>query len=150
MNTTKFYLNDFDAFDLLFSNILQGKGYQPLTTQKLGYPADVYSDETMLYIDIPIADGNVEDIKVSTVENELKVKYHRSNKESKESFTYYYNGITKRDFELGWKIPLRFDLNKLESSYKNGMLKLTVPRSEASFPKEIKVIDLNNEQKQLN
>lgn len=149
MNNKTLYLNDFDTFDLLFSNFLQGKGYQPLAPQKLGYPADVYSDETTLYIDIPIADGNVEDIKVSTVENELKVKYHRGNKESKE-VVYYYNGITKRDFELGWKIPLRFDLSKLESSFKNGMLKLVVPRSEASFPKEIKVIDLNNDQKQLN
>jgi HSP20 family molecular chaperone IbpA len=147
MNTPQFYLNDFEAFDLRFSNFLQGKGYQPLLNQKINYPTDVYTDETALYIDIPIADGNVDDIKVTTVENELKVKYHRSNKESTENIVYHYRGITKRDFEVGWKIPIKFDLSQLSSSFKNGMLKLIIPRSAASFPKEIAIVDLN---KQLN
>lgn len=148
-NKTQIYLNDFDMFDLLFSNFLRGTNYRPLSEQKPDYPFDAYTTPTALHIDIPILDGILEDITVSTENNEIRVTYHRSNKLD-ENVNYIRRSIKRSDFSDGWRISPIYDLSRLECTYKNGLLKLTVPRSEASFPKEIKVIDLNNDQKQLN
>lgn len=149
MNNKTLYLNDFDTFDLLFSNFLRGANYRPLSEQKPDYPFDVYSTDTAFHIDVPILDGLLDDIKITTENNEVKVVYHRSNKLD-ENINYIRRSIKRSDFRGGWRIPPIYDLTKLECTFKNGMLKLVVPRSEASFPKEIKVIDLNNDQKQLN
>lgn len=135
------FANDYDAFDLFFNNFLGKTGYHAVTSnQKLGYPADVYTANDELHIEIPIVEGKVEDIKITTMDNELRVTYQRTEvPPPPPDKTYFYNGITKRDFDLAWKIPPKYNISELDSTFVNGLLAITIPRSSQSYPKQIEI-----------
>jgi HSP20 family protein len=60
-------------------------------------------------------------------EEDDKVKYHRRERESGK-FSRLIN------------LPKKVDVDKVEASMLNGILKITIPKSEASKPRQIKVL----------
>ena len=60
-------------------------------------------------------------------------------KESDGFHHTYHSGIRRSSFDLGWKISRRFNLSDIKAEMKNGLLTLSVPYSEESKPKSIKI-----------
>ena len=91
-------------------------------------------------IELQVEDGNC-----------LKVSYTKPNIESNNSDIdageYIHKGIAKRSFNLGWKISPKFDLTKIDAKMENGLLTISVPITEESRPKSIKIkqVIVNNE-----
>jgi HSP20 family molecular chaperone IbpA len=50
-----------------------------------------------------------------------------------------YNGLSKKSFDLGYKIAPKFDLSVTEAEMANGLLEITVPLAEDAKPKSIKI-----------
>lgn len=142
MSVNQLISSTIDPFEILFRNALRaGYGYQPIG-RKPDYPYDVYFNDEFLSIDIPILGGNVDDIKVTHTDDELRVSYHRSDKPDGD-VTYLTNSIVRRDFELVWKIPAKFDLENLHANYRGGLFSVQIPWAKKSLPREVKVLDLN-------
>lgn len=128
----------FDDLDLFFQNLLSPRsGWQPLTV-KPDYPTDIYSDSDGLTIEVPIVDGNINDIEVVRSGDEIKVLYHRPDVDTSNR-KYQQRGIAKRDFEFLWRIGNKYDVSLMTTSYDNGLLKLTVPWAKSALPERVEI-----------
>ena len=107
--------------DLLFRNFFDtNSGFQSYVEQKPNYPVDVYIKDNELCFDIACVGLDKKDIDIQTEGNTLKVSYKKPNVESnpsdEEAPDYIHKGITRKSFDLGWKISAKFNSSYSYSS----------------------------------
>lgn len=126
-------------FDILVRNFFQEAGnYSPLAETKVPHPVDIYTNETHLVFDIACTGISKEDLEIQTQANILRVNYDKS-KATAEAVEYIHKGIAKRSFNLGWKIDSKFDLNKADAQFENGLLRIAIPFTKGSELKTLKI-----------
>ena len=134
----------FPTTDLLFRNFFDTNSiFQSYVEQKPNYPVDVYTRENELCFDIACVGLEKKDINITTEGNILKVIYEKPSIESNDSNIdageYIHKGITRKSFNMGWKIAAIYNLNKIDAVMKNGLLSITIPVAEEAKPKTIKI-----------
>ena len=131
--------------DLLFKNFFdQASAFQSNLETKINHPVDIILKEEAMVFEIAAVGLKKEDIDLKVEDgNCLKVSYTKPKIESNESDVdageYIHKGIAKRSFDLGWKISPKFDLTKIDAKMENGLLTISVPITEESRPKTIKI-----------
>jgi len=50
-----------------------------------------------------------------------------------------HNGLSKKSFDLRYKIAPKFDLNNIDAALTNGLLEIFIPLAEEAKPKTIKI-----------
>ena len=123
-------------FDILAKNFFNASEYAPLTDLKLPHPVDIYQTDDHLVFEIACTGLDKNDLEIQVRDNTLRVLYDKQGSDDKE---YLYKGITKRSFNLGWKIDSKFDLDKAEATFKSGLLTVEVPFKEESKSKVLKI-----------
>ena len=127
-----------NPFDILVRNFLQSQGhFRPLQESKVPHPVDIYESDNGIGIDIACTGIGKEDIEIQIQGNILRVDYDKPKNEDTTNFIH--KGIAKRAFNLGWKIDSKFNLNKAEANFENGLLKITIPYSKGSELKTLKI-----------
>jgi HSP20 family molecular chaperone IbpA len=73
----------------------------------------------------------------------LKVTYKKPSVESNpsdvEAPQYLHRGIARRSFDMGWKVSPDYNLSDLDATLENGLLQITVPKSESAKAKFIEI-----------
>lgn len=99
---------------------------------------DVIENDKEFEVQLMLAGFNKDDVKVSVEKNALTIKGER-----KQDTTLKYN--TQRSFfgtfEKGYELPEYVDKSNINASFENGVLKITIPKSE-SKDSESKVIEI--------
>lgn len=97
----------------------------------------VTDDDVIVHMAIPGANPNDINISVTgetvTISGEVKNEQH--NKKGQPFFEEIWRGRFQRSFQL----PIQVDANKADASFTNGVLTLTLPKSEATKPRKIQV-----------
>ena len=130
--------------DLLFRNFFDTNSmFQSYVEQKPNYPVDVYTLENELCFDIACVGLDKKDINIQTEGNTLKVSYKKPNVESNpsdiEAQDYIHKGITRKSFDMGWKISAKYNLNGIIAGMKNGLLTIRIPIAQESLPKMVTI-----------
>jgi len=125
-------LNDFfNDSDFLFSNSFKDP-FHFIKDETIKYPAiDMAFDDSKLYITIAVCGIKKDDLSLELKENVLYVNYEpkKDNTESGK-LTYLRHKISKKKFNLMFKIHQKCDLNNIESKVENGELLITIPYKE--------------------
>ena len=128
-----------NPFDILVRNFLQKThNYQTLAESKLPHPVDIFEEEKGLALDIACTGIPKDDIEILIEGNIIRINYNRPIPESGE-IEYIHKGIAKRSFNLGWKIDSRFDLQKADAEFINGLLHVTIPYAKGKETKTLKI-----------
>ncbi|HLJ66168.1 MAG TPA: Hsp20/alpha crystallin family protein [Chloroflexota bacterium] len=105
-----------------------------------GFPtADMHvnDDEVIVHMAIPGANPNDINISVTgetvTISGEVKSEHHSQKGQP------YFEEIWRGRFQRSFQLPTQVDANKADASYNNGVLTLTLPKSEATKPRKIQV-----------
>ena len=93
-------------------------------------------DEMILRLEVPGMDKK--DIKIDFSHGTLTVSGEKK-QERQESETYHCTERCYGAFSRSMSIPFVVDTDKVDASFKDGVLKITLPRSEAVKPKKIEV-----------
>ena len=109
------------------------------TRQVVTHPIDVYETTSGLTFEVACTGLDRDDVEVKIEGDTLKVSHEAEVKESDGLHHTYHSGIRRSSFNLGWKISRRFNLTDIKAEMKNGLLTLSVPYSEESKPKSIKI-----------
>ena len=130
--------------DLLFRNFFDTNSmFQSYVEQKPNYPVDVYTLGNELCFDIACVGLDKQDINIQTEGNTLKVSYKKpsveSNPSDDEAPDYIHKGITRKSFDMGWKISAKYNLNSISALMKNGLLTITIPVAKESLPKTVTI-----------
>ena len=128
-----------NPFDILVRNFLQKThNYQTLAESKLPHPVDIFEVEKGLALDIACTGIPKDDIEILIEGNIIKINYNRPIPDNGE-IEYIHKGIAKRSFNLGWKIDSRFDLQKADAEFINGLLHVTIPFAKGKETKTLKI-----------
>jgi HSP20 family protein len=80
-----------------------------------------------------------EDIHVSLEGDTLTISGERKQEEEKQEGESYRSELYFGRFQRSVTLPARVDANKIQATYKNGVLTVAVPKSEEAKPKQIQV-----------
>ena len=109
---------------------------------KPDYPVDVFISDEKLCFDIACVGVDKEQVHVSIEGNTLKVVYNKQLAESDEeeiNKNYIHRGVARRSFDMGWKVSPDYNLTKLDATMKDGLLQITVPKTEEAKSKLITI-----------
>lgn len=122
---------DFDAF---FSPVLAESDLQRFTPAcEVTEAKDRYS----ISLDLP---GIAKDeIKVEVEDGVLKVSGHRKSESEEEKDGVIRSERSYGEFIRSFSLPDSIDAQKINATHKDGVLKISVPKSEKSLPKQIDV-----------
>ena len=121
--------------DLLFSNVIHGNDnyfFQPMKECEVNYPVfdqRYTEDEQQIIIAVPGA--SKKDIHVDLKGDILSIVRDNTDT-SKDETKYIYNNhkISKKKFDIAFKIPKKWDGEKLDVKLSKGELIITIPIKE--------------------
>ena len=100
---------------------------------------DLYEDSDNLVVRAELPGMKKEDIELSLHDNVITVSGERKNEKQ------YEGGHTSREerffgrFTRSITLPKQVDSGKLKASYKDGVLKVTLPKAEEAKPRQIQI-----------
>jgi len=106
-----------------------------------GYPAmNVWTDEEGLVVTAEVPGVNPEDIDISVVGDVLTLTGERKPDQVKEDARYHRQERGYGKFTRTLQLPFLVDADKVEATFKDGVLTISMVRAEADRPRRIKVV----------
>ena len=94
-------------------------------------------DEVVVNCEIPGIEPK--DTEISFIGDTLSIKGTKKEEKEEKNDTYYRMARRYGNFSRTVRIPTAVHSEKIKAQYKNGVLKITLPKKEEVKPKEIKV-----------
>ncbi len=110
------------------------------STVALGVPMDVFETEQGYQVKVLLPGVNPDDIDLSAQQNTLTIKgrFSSSIKPQKQG-NWLIQEIEVGNFERSITFPMPIDADKIDTSYEQGVLSISVPIAETSRPKKISI-----------
>jgi len=101
-------------------------------------PVDIYEKESILVVvaDMPGVDEKTVDVNF---EKGILTVRGRVEEKIRENFKPIYSEYKVGNYERSFSVPEAIDIERIEASVKNGVLKITLPRSRRPDTKKIPV-----------
>ena len=128
-------LTNIRLFEDAFSRMLS----EPQANRPWSPAVDIYETENELVLkaDLPDVDQNNIDVRV---ENQtLSISGERKFEQQDAGKGYHRIERNYGAFTRSFAVPNTFDTEKINASYKNGVLSVALPKKEAAKPRQIKV-----------
>ena len=97
---------------------------------------DVTEDNDNLYVEADIPGVDKKDVKVSVVGDVLTISGEKKKESMDENKNYYRIERTSGSFSRSFTLPSEIQNDKISAEFTNGVLKITLPKSE-----EAKVVE---------
>ena len=118
-----------------FSLLTQGTSFFEGWTPAL----DIYEDKDKYVAKAELPGMKKEDIDVSLEGDTLTISGERKQEEEKKEGDTYRSERYFGRFQRTVTLPTAVDANKIKATYKDGVLTVTVPKTEEAKPKQIEV-----------
>lgn len=101
---------------------------------------DVYETKDAVIVNAQLPGFTKDDVKVTIEGSSLTIKAEtKENHEEKEGRKYYRKEIKEQSVVRSITLPTPVSSDKAKAEFKNGILKLTLPKTEEAKPKEITI-----------
>jgi len=124
-------------FDDFFAPALTTDG--ELTARNWNPTADVYEEDTHYIIKAELPGIDKKDIHIDFENNTLVLKGERTEDKEVKEENYYRKEMTYGKFQRSFALPEGVNADNIKADYKDGVLKITIPKPETKQPKAITV-----------
>ncbi|MBN9169803.1 MAG: Hsp20/alpha crystallin family protein [Microbacterium sp.] len=133
-------LNEMTAVGDEFAHLFGRLSGQPGQPEAATFPLNVWQDENAIYVegDLPGVDRATLEVTV-TEGDKLAIHAQRPAPEKVEGVTWLRRERASGRFSRVLALPFPVDSEKVEATYTNGVLKVTLPKSAAVKPRTIPV-----------
>jgi len=100
---------------------------------------DVIDRNKEIFIKAELPGFDKDDLDISISNNQLVIKAKSCTEEKEEEGDYLKQEIRKSEVYRSVSLPAEVEEDNIKTSYKNGVLKLTIPKQKKSQRKKIKV-----------
>ncbi|MBW1897704.1 MAG: Hsp20/alpha crystallin family protein [Deltaproteobacteria bacterium] len=100
---------------------------------------DVYENKEDIVIKVELPGVEKKDIKVDVNDGILTLKGERNNEKEVKEEAFYRRESVYGKFERSFKLPDGTDFDKIKADFKDGILKVSVPKTEEKLPKQITI-----------
>jgi len=101
--------------------------------------ADVVENNDSYVIKAELPGVSKNDVKITLRENVLTIKGEKKAEKEEKDHNYHRIERSYGSFERSFSLPSNVKSDKIDAAYKDGVLTLTLPKSEEAKPKEIEV-----------
>ena len=137
--STLFLERHISPFDILFRNLFNAESqFAPALQSKQPHPVNIFYDDKGLHFEVACTGLTKKEVDINIEGDILKVSYKKPENEEFHEGTIY-NGLSKKSFNLGYKIAPKFDLSGATAELANGLLEIFIPIAEEAKPKSIKI-----------
>ncbi len=100
---------------------------------------DTYEENGAIVIKAEIPGVKKEDVSIDIKDNVLTLKGERSHEAEIKEENYYRRERSYGKFHRAFTLPDAVDPNRIDASYKDGVLKITIPKAEEPTAKKIEI-----------
>ncbi len=100
---------------------------------------DIFQDKKNVYVEMSLAGVKPEDIEIAVEDGVLTVSGKAEDKKEEKGKDYFRKEIRRGAFERSISLPVKVKEQKAEAEFKDGILKITLPRSTEVKTKKVKV-----------
>jgi HSP20 family protein len=102
-------------------------------------PTDVSEDANNLQITMEVPGVRPEDVRISLENNLLTVRGEKRQEAEERNERVHRYERSYGTFERSFALPNTVDVDKIAAKYENGILRISIPKSERARPREIPV-----------
>ncbi len=122
-------------FEDAFTRVLA----EPQSNRPWSPSVDIYETENELVLKADLPDVDLKDIDVRVENQTLTIAGERKFEQQEASKGFHRIERSYGRFVRSFAVPNSFDVNNIGADYKNGVLSVTLPKTEAAKPRQIKV-----------
>ena len=100
---------------------------------------DIFEDESSFVIKLELPEVNRDDVKVSLNENTLSISGERKVENETKRENYHRVERSYGQFYRSFTLPPNVNTEAIGAQFKDGVLRLTLPKREEAKPKQIEV-----------
>lgn len=135
------------SIDQLFEDFLSPSENSKQLQQASFSPAcDIEETDKQYLITFDVPGVSKNDIKLELNDNQLIVSGEKKYEHKEEKKNRYVMERSYGSFQRSFTLPASVDADKIGASYDNGVLLITVPKTEASKAKQIEISEKKSEQ----
>jgi len=139
-------LMSFDEFDHFFDDFLSRRwprlmDWNMPTLQEISFPrVDILDHDNDIEVQAALPGVKKEDLEVSVTNQTITIRScTKEEKKTEEKGKYFRREISRGEFQRTLSLPDNVDGEKAKASFKDGILKVTVPKTEKSKRKSIEI-----------
>lgn len=102
-------------------------------------PVDIYESADALVLEADVPGMNLEDLDIRVEDNTLTVHGERKPRQDVPEESYHRAERCYGVFTRSFSLPNTIDADKIQASYNNGVLLLSMAKREEAKPRQIKV-----------
>ena len=130
--------NTLDNFDSVFPSPNKIRGFPCLTYPKV----DIVENKDNITVKAEMPGLNKENIDLSFKDNVLTIQAEQHQTEEDKTQTYHRKEISHSNFIRDIPFDMSIDQDKISADYKDGILKLVLPKLEIEEKNDVKKIEL--------
>lgn len=100
---------------------------------------DIWGDEERIVVDVELPGVDPKDVSISVEDDEITIAGEVKPEAVDESVSVYSRERPSGKFSRKVRTPFGVDADKVEAACRNGVLRISVPRAEASKPRRIEI-----------
>jgi HSP20 family protein len=128
-----------DEVNRLYDTFSKVNDTQSLVEGSWAPSVDIHENKDEIVIDAELPGMNQKDISVTVTDNVLTIKGEkRQEKEVKEE-NYYRVERSYGAFSRSFTLPVGVKAEQIKATYKDGVLKISLPKAEETKPKQISI-----------
>ncbi len=129
----------FSAFPRLFDSFFRGDTYEDVF-HSIWIPAvDVAETEGEYVVKVEVPGVNRDDVKITVHDDTLTIRGEKKQEDRIKKSDFYRLERTYGSFQRSFTLPNTVKTDKIDATYKEGVLTITLPKAEEAKPKAIEV-----------
>jgi len=132
-------LKQLNEFDILYRNLFKTDSRFSPINAKQPHPLDIYFTDENLIFEVACTGLTKDDVKIEIEQDTLRISYTRDS-DKEDLSNYIYKGLSKKSFNLAYKIAPKYDLSKAQAQMNDGLLIIHIPVAEESKPKSLTIL----------
>ena len=133
-------MNISNDFDDMFRTVFHSDWKYPLKTKPNWKPEiDIKESDNLFQIKADIPGLTKKDIKISLKGDRLTISGERKKISDKENDHYHYRERSIGKFKRSFNLPESINKDKIQASFKNGILSIELEKHEEIVPKEMEI-----------
>lgn len=100
---------------------------------------NLYETKDSVVAEVGVMGVDPKNIEISVRDGYLEVKGTTEEEKEEDKKNYWKKEIYKSSFERLVKLPINVDVDKVEATQKNGILKIKMPKKLGEEPKKIQI-----------
>ena len=110
-----------------------------MATREPNLDLDLYEEKDQIVVKAEMPGFTKDDIQISIADNALTIKGEKKKEEEDSGKDYYRSERVYGAFTRILALPAEINPDKVQATFKNGVLEIRLPKSEDAKKKEIKV-----------